>query len=71
MRTLRLAMTAIACLTAAAALAAARDLDFTATYPPQARAIPALKVWLERDSAKVRTELADEAVTDRRSAVKD
>ncbi len=54
----------------AAPAAAAADVDFAYTYPPQAARIAPLRAWIEADKARLRAAVTRDAAEGRREAVK-
>ena len=63
------AMVTLAVPPAAMALRSYAEVSYT--YPAQARAIPALKQWLDRQAAALRTDTIAQATSDRADAKKD
>ena len=68
MRTMTMLLAAIG-VSAAAASEPAAEVSYT--YPAQARAIPALRLWLDRQAEALRAELGGQAASDQRDAAKE
>ena len=66
-----LLFSALIAVTPAATAKKAGDLKFDYRYPPQARAIPALRAWLDAQAAAVRAAMTREMLADRSDAARD